>query len=226
MAHAPSVRRWAELSLAALDENAERAREGARIADLRADAYGHGLALVAERLDRHGFDSFLVSPDAAPAAVRTRVVTADEIDPAEATGPDLFGIHPERRAVLRVGAEILAVKRVRAGEGLSYGHTYVTAHDTTIALVGAGYAHGIVRRASNVAQVAVGGALRTIAGVISMDQCTIDLDGVRAQEGDDVVFFGDPERGEPALLQWQQATGIRALAIASRVTTAFARRTA
>lgn len=220
-AHLPSVRRWIEFSLRALDENAERVRSTARVADLRADAYGHGLALVAERLDRHGFEAFVVSPGEDPGDVRTPVVTS--ADPYGMTGPELFGAAAGWRPVLRVGAEILAVKAVAAGEGVSYGHTWIAPHDTTLALVGAGYAHGIVRRASNTAPVLVGGAPRTIVGVISMDQLTVHLDGAAVSEGDDAVFFGDPDRGEPTLAQWQEATGIRALAITSRLSAGFAR---
>lgn len=219
-----SVRRWSELSLAALDDNAARVRETTSVADLRADAYGHGLTTVAERLDRHGFEAFLVSPDAEPLGVRTRTLTTSDDVPTSAA--QLFGIDEGFRAVLRTGAEVLAVKDVPAGEGISYGYTHVTARDTRIALIGAGYAHGIVRRASNAAKVRVGGAQRTIVGVISMDQLTVDLDGVSAVEGDDAVFFGDPDRGEPSLREWAAATGIRALAITSRLSDGFERRIA
>lgn len=226
-AHPPSVRRWIELSLRALDENAERARSTTPIADLRADAYGHGLSVVADRLDRHGFDAFLVSPGSDPGAVRTPVITATAgIHPGELAGEELFGIRRGFTPVLRAGAEVLAVKRIAAGEGVSYGHTWVAPADTELALIGAGYAHGIVRRASNAAQVAVSGASCTIVGVISMDQLTVHLDGAKVAEGEDAVFFGDGERGEPTLAQWQEATGIRALALTSRLSAGFARRVA
>lgn len=211
----------------ALDENAERARAFRRIADLRADAYGHGLGVVAPRLDAHGFDAFLVSAEARLPGLRTPLVTdaADApIDAAALTGPELYGAVEGWRAVLRVGAEILAVKEVAAGEGVSYGYTHVTAQDTTLALVGAGYAHGIVRRASNAARVALAGVQRTIVGVISMDQSTVDLAGAPATVGEDAVFYGDPARGEPSLSEWQQATGIRALAITARLSPHFERR--
>jgi alanine racemase len=160
------VRRWIELSLRALDENAERARSTTPIADLRADAYGHDLRVVAERLERHGFDAFLVSPGADPGPVRTPVITTTAgIDPSALSREELFGIRRGFTPVLRAGAEVLAVKRIAAGEGVSYGHTWAAPSDTELALVGAGYAHGIVRRASNAAQVAVNGAPCTIVGV-------------------------------------------------------------
>lgn len=225
----PSVGRWAELSLEALDENAHRVRPIRPIADLRADAYGHGLALVADRLDAHGFDAFLVSPGVSAPGLRTHLIVDAAAAPTDAailTGPELYGAVAGWRAVLRVGAEILAVKEVAADEGVSYGYTYVTPGDTTLALVGAGYAHGIVRRASNAARVAVGGEQRTIVGMISMDQCSVDLAGADASAGDDVVFYGDPARGEPSLAQWQEDTGIRALAITARLSPQVERRIA
>jgi alanine racemase len=222
-----SVRRWVEISTAALDSNGRRARERSRFADLRADAYGHGLALVAERLDAAGFEAFVVSPDVPTVAarhLRTPFVSPAQVDAADLTGPELYGAAPGWQPVLRVGAEILAVKDVPAGEGVSYGYTYVTERDTRLALIGAGYAHGVVRRASNRAPVLVGGAQRIIAGVISMDQLTVDLAGADAAAGDDAVFFGDPERGEPALTSWAEATGIRALAITARLSDRLERR--
>lgn len=224
MSPARSVRRWAELSLAALDENATAAQGLHPIADVRADAYGHGLETVLRRIDHVGFEAFLVSPDTEIAGLRTPLQTTVPSAPDALAAAELYGVAPGSRTVLRVGAEILAVKSVAKGEGVSYGYTYVTPRDTRLALVGAGYAHGIVRRASNRARVAVGSSQRTIVGSISMDQCTIDLDGADASEGDDVVFFGDAERGEPTLREWQEQTGIRALAITSRLGSHFERR--
>ena len=55
--------------------------------------------------------------------------------------PGDFGLVPAM--TLRAGAA--SVKRVRAGEGVSYGHEYVTDRETTLVLVPLGYADGVPR---------------------------------------------------------------------------------
>ncbi len=44
-------------------------------------------------------------------------------------------------------ARLALVKRVPAGTGVSYGHRYTTAEETTLGLVPLGYADGIPRAA-------------------------------------------------------------------------------
>ena len=79
------------------------------------------------------------------------------------------------------------VKRVRAGEGVSYGHEYVTDRPTTLVLVPLGYADGVPRHASNVGPVSVGGARFTVSGRVCMDQFVVDV-------GDLAVAAGRPGR--------------------------------
>ena len=53
-----------------------------------------------------------------------------------------FGLRP----AMRVSARVLLTKRVGAEQGVSYGHTYHTTRETTLALVPLGYADGVPRR--------------------------------------------------------------------------------
>ena len=63
-----------------------------------------------------------------------------------------------------------------AGQGVSYGHQYVTdaGHDRS-ALVPVGYADGIPRNATNVGPGLVGGRAARVAGRVCMDQFVVDL---------------------------------------------------
>lgn len=223
------VRRRIHIDLRAIRENSTRllGSETASYADLRADAYGHGAVRVAEALDAEGYEGFIVSPEMDRASLlhlSTPLLHADAVNSDRTTGGSLFGLTDRAyRPAMRVSAEILAVKDVEAGEGVSYGYSYVTPQRTQLALVGIGYAHGVVRRASNTAPVLIGEATRTIVGAISMDQFSVDLLGAPAQPGDLTILFGDPAAGEPSILDWQHATGIRAAAIASRMSPRFER---
>lgn len=228
---AGDIRREARIDANALIANARLAtRHPSRsIADVRADALGHGLGIIAPLLDALGFAAALVSP-----ADRERYEALGLRMPALDTGAepgeelikaaDLLGLSSrEQHPVMRMSAEVIAIKRVRAGEAVSYGASYRPVRDTDLALVGMGYSDGAVRRASGTAHVRIGSVTALIAGAISMDQFSADLGGF-AQDaeppvrvGGEAVLWGDPARGEPHLLDWQEATGVPAAAITSRL---------
>jgi alanine racemase len=105
----------------------------------------------------------------------------------------------------RLDAEVLAVKRVGSGAGVSYGHTYRTSAPTTLALVAIGYGHGIPRKAGNRASVTLEGRRMPIVGRVAMDVLVIDAGDAPIAAGSRVVFFGDPTRGEIPLTEWADA---------------------
>jgi alanine racemase len=84
------------------------------------------------------------------------------------------------------------VKRLPAGQGVSYGHTYTTRQAERIGTVPVGYADGYRRIAGN--QVLVAGRRVPVVGRVCMDQVLIQLDGVpEAKAGDEVVLIGSQE---------------------------------
>ena len=103
------------------------------------------------------------------------------------------------------GVAIAAVKRVGAGEGVSYGHTYTTARETTLALVPLGYADGVPRHASNVGPVAINGRRFTISGRVCMDQIVVDVGDLPVVAGDSAVLWGPGTAGEPLAQDWADA---------------------
>ena len=112
-----------------------------------------------------------------------------------------FGLTP----AMTLRAELASVKRVRAGEGVSYGHTYTTGRETTLALVPLGYADGVPRHASNVGPVAINGRRFTISGRVCMDQFVVDVGDQPVQAGDTAVLFGAGRDGEPTAQDWAEA---------------------
>jgi alanine racemase len=118
---------------------------------------------------------------------------------------------------MTVRARFALVKRVPAGEGVSYGHRYVTPRETTLGLVPLGYADGVPRAASNVGPVWAAGRRRTIAGTVCMDQFVLDLDDDSIAAGDEVVLFGPGTSGEPTAQDWADATGTISWEIVSRI---------
>ena len=128
--------------------------------------------------------------------------------------PQSFGLTP----AMTVTADLAITKRIPAGQGLSYGHQYVTREDTMVGLVPIGYADGIPRNATNVGPLSVNGIRHTVAGRVCMDQFIVELgpaSGARA--GDPVVLFGTGESGEPTAQDWAEATETISYEILSRV---------
>ncbi|MFF7129001.1 MULTISPECIES: alanine racemase [unclassified Streptomyces] len=133
----------------------------------------------------------------------------------EIGAPADFGLRP----VMTLSASLALVKHVPGGHGVSYGHHYVTAGETTLGLVPVGYADGIPRHASGTGPVLVDGKWRTVAGRVAMDQFVVDLGGDEPPVGAEAVLFGPGDRGEPTAEDWAQACGTIAYEIVTRIGT-------
>ena len=123
--------------------------------------------------------------------------------------PDLGdSAHFGLREAMRVTARLSVVKRAAAGQGVSYGHEYVTDRDTVLGLVPMGYADGIPRAAGGAGPMLVGDRRLTIAGRVCMDQVVLDLGpDFAGAAGDEVVVLGRAADGEPSAQDWAQAAG-------------------
>jgi alanine racemase len=104
---------------------------------------------------------------------------------------------------------VAMVKAVRAGEGVSYGHTWIADRDTSVALLPIGYADGVFRALGGRFEVLINGRLRPSVGRICMDQFVVDLGAgpVDVAEGDDAVLFGPGTAGESTAQDWADLLG-------------------
>lgn len=105
-----------------------------------------------------------------------------------------FGLKPAMTATARV----VQVKRVAAGEGVSYGYLHRTASETTLALVPVGYSEGLPREATGKYKVSIKGKLYDVNSRIAMDQFILDVGNDKIEVGDIVTIFGDPAAGVPS----------------------------
>jgi len=99
---------------------------------------------------------------------------------------------------------VALVKSVRAGEGVSYGHTWIAPQDTTVALMPIGYADGVFRSLGGRLEVQINGRRRPGVGRICMDQFLVDLGpgAVDVADGDEAILFGPGDRGESTAQDW------------------------
>ncbi|GAB3660087.1 alanine racemase [Nocardioides korecus] len=115
--------------------------------------------------------------------------------PAVVTSAEL-GLTP----AMTVRGTVVAVKELQAGDGVSYGHTYVATGPVRVALVPLGYADGVPRAASSRAEVEIDGIRCPVLGRVCMDQFVVAAPDARP--GDQVVLFGPGTRGEPTATDW------------------------
>jgi alanine racemase len=99
---------------------------------------------------------------------------------------------------------VALVKSIRAGEGVSYGHTWIAEQDTTVALMPIGYADGVFRSLGGRLEVQINGRRRPGVGRICMDQFLIDLGpgAVDVADGDEAILFGPGTHGESTAQEW------------------------
>jgi alanine racemase len=96
----------------------------------------------------------------------------------------------ELRPAMTLAGEVALIRRVRAGEALSYGLTYAPALDSWIATLPIGYADGMSRLLSGKADVIIGGKRRPVVGTICMDVCMVDLGDDRVEPGTEFIVIG------------------------------------
>ncbi|WP_231494446.1 MULTISPECIES: alanine racemase [unclassified Microbacterium] len=186
---------------------------GGRVADLRRDAWGHGVLAVAQLVTAAGAERVLVD-----ARGEVEALQLEGIDGATTGEPDidatlLYGLpdatgRTRTRPVMRLTGRVLSTKGLRPGDAVSYGYTYRASRETTVALVTGGYAQGIVRALGNRAEVEIDGAARPIVGRVAMDVCVVDLQGADAEAGAEVTYFGGEGQAGSAIAHWAAVTGM------------------
>ena len=131
-------------------------------------------------------------------------------------GAALYGIDPSDEVIARdygllpamsVSSEVVHVKKVPAGHGVSYGYLHKTKTESTLALVPFGYTEGFPRVATGQAEVSLNGKKYPVLARVAMDQFILDLGTDSAEVGDEVIIIGDSTKGEPSAEDLARAAG-------------------
>ena len=135
-------------------------------------------------------------------------------------GISIYGIAPaaelEGRLALRpalsLKARVSFVRRLVAGERLSYGLRYELDVPSTVITVPVGYADGVPRRLGEAGgEVLIGGRRKPIAGTVTMDQLLVDLgpgpDADEIEVGSEVVLLGRQGDDEITAKEWAERLG-------------------
>ncbi|WP_315118982.1 alanine racemase [uncultured Clostridium sp.] len=115
----------------------------------------------------------------------------------------MFGYYPSEeinkekiklKPVMSLKTNIVHIKKMDAGEYISYGRAFKTERKSVIATLPVGYADGYTRSLFGKAKVIVNGKYAPVIGKICMDQCMIDITEVpNVNIGDEVILMGEGE---------------------------------
>lgn len=91
-------------------------------------------------------------------------------------------------------SEVMSVKRVKSGEFIGYGTSFMAKDHMKIATIPLGYSHGYSRALSNQGRVLINGQRCVVIGTVNMNMLTVDVTEVEhVKKGDEVVLIGKQE---------------------------------
>jgi alanine racemase len=134
-------------------------------------------------------------------------------------GIAVYGIPPRPRMTSAAGlrpamalkARVSFVKRIGAGEAVSYGLRWTASRPSTIATVPLGYYDGVSRRLGLAGgEVLIAGVRRPVVGAVTMDQLMVDCGDDAVEVGDEVVLFG--AQGDAVVTAWDWAERLDTIA--------------
>lgn len=152
--------------------------------------------LFADKLEKEGIHipvkhvsnsaSIIDLPEANLDMVRSGIVTYG-MYPSDEVNKNSLMLQP----ALTLKSNVVYVKEVEAGTGISYNSTYITDHDSVIATIPVGYADGYPRQLSSKGRVLIHGKSAPIVGRVCMDQFMVDVTNIPdVKEGDMVTLIG------------------------------------
>lgn len=143
------------------------------------------------------------------------------------SGPAVDELFAELRPALTLHARVAHVKRVAAGERISYGLRHTFERDATVATLPIGYADGVPRRLYEAGgTVLIGGKHRPIVGVVTMDQVMVDCGDDHVQFGDEAVLIGTQGANTITASDWAASLGTIAYEIVCGISPRIERRPA
>lgn len=89
-------------------------------------------------------------------------------------------------------SQVMSVKKVKRGEFVGYGTSFMADENMKIATVPIGYAHGYSRSLSNVGRVLINGERCVVIGNINMNMMVVEVSALpHIKRGDEVVLIGN-----------------------------------
>ncbi|OGX54586.1 MAG: alanine racemase [Omnitrophica WOR_2 bacterium RIFOXYA12_FULL_38_10] len=118
----------------------------------------------------------------------------------------LYGLFPDNsfkdkidlKPAMSIRSQVIFLKDIEKGRSISYGRTFFSKSDMTVAVIPIGYNDGYFRLFSNQASVLIGGKRCKVIGRVTMDQIIVDVSSVKGPKiGMPVVILG--KQGEETI---------------------------
>jgi len=211
--------RLAEISASALAHNFGVA--GQDSVDLSGDAFGHGVAAVVAVAREAGIREFTVGTERERVALRELGVEAQVRSVDETKVIDTYGLRAnaqnDLQPVMSLTAQVVAVKSIEAGGGVSYGYTWKAPSDGWLALVALGYGDGFNRAWGNRISALVDGAKYPAVGRVAMDAHSISTGAVQLEVGQSITYLGQSQELIQSAGTLADAVGCSPLAVTANL---------
>lgn len=141
-------------------------------------------------------------------------------------GIGLYGLQPSLdypnnalQPVAELTAPVLAIHTRPAGTGVGYGHQFITARLSRLAIIPVGYGDGYRRELGGRAVVEIAQHPFPVVGRVSMDQIVVDVTDGRVHEGDTATLISSNPRSHISMdhlaricrtIGYEMATGLGA----------------
>jgi alanine racemase len=123
-------------------------------------------------------------------------------------GAEVDELMSQLRPAMSLRSRVSVVRRVMAGERISYGLRHRFRAETNVAVVPIGYADGVPRRSFECGiEVLVGERRRPIVGTVTMDQLMVDVGDDDIRVGDEVVLIGRQGEHHVTATEWGDRLG-------------------
>ena len=103
------------------------------------------------------------------------------------------------RPALRLTSTITQIVDLKKGDKVSYNYTFTAPKNMRIGVLPLGYYEAINRALSNKGTVKIGKKFAPIVGRVCMNHTMINLDDIRAAEGDKVIVYSDDPRDKNSI---------------------------
>lgn len=160
-----------------------------------------------EQIKSRGFSPKYLHIAQSAGSVKVKSKTAN----TSRIGLGLYGISPlagddkkqnvfkELKPALRLTSKIAKIVKLKKGDSVSYGCTFIAKKDTTIGVLPLGYYEGVPRVLSKKGVVKIGNNFRPIIGQICMNHLMFDVTGLGAKVGDEVIVFSNISADENSI---------------------------
>ena len=89
-------------------------------------------------------------------------------------------------------SEVMSIKKVKAGDYIGYGTSFMASEKMKIATIPVGYSHGYSRSLSNLGRVLINGKRCMVIGTVNMNMLTVNVTDLNnLKKGDEVVLIGN-----------------------------------